>query len=190
MTNAIFRFLSFIRNRQIELRGFMLTLYLRMLGCKVGKGLRCTGWPFFKVLPCGNIEIGNHVTIGKNVTLEVQQSGRLLLDDYSKLTQNVIVSVCSSVRIGKHSGVAEYCSIRDSEHGAKKGQLLWQQPLISDPIIIGDDVQISRGCSIFRGTTVERGVIIGANCILTRNCRTVENGIYLGTPPKLIGKRI
>jgi len=190
MTNLIYRFLSFVRNRQIEVRGFILTIYLRILGCKVGKGLRCTGWPYFKVIPMGNIEIGDYVTIGCHVTLEVQRSGRLLLDNYSKLTQHIIISVCSSVIIGKHSGIAEFCSIRDSDHGSQKGELLWQQPIVSDAVVIGDDVQISRGCSIFRGVTVESGVIIGANCMLTHNFKSVENGIYLGSPARLINKRL
>ena len=171
------------------LRGYLLKYFLLFHGCKVGKGLRCHGLPDFRTIPDKNIEIGNKVTIGKRITLMVFPGGKLILEDFCKLTQDIIISVNSYVKIGKNSGVAEFSSIRDADHGIKIGELMWDQSLISESVQIGDDVQISRGCSIFRGVKIEEGAIIGAHCILTRNFRCIPNGIYLGNPPKLIGKR-
>jgi acetyltransferase-like isoleucine patch superfamily enzyme len=185
----IYRIHVIYRNRVILFRGWLLKMYLLLHGCKVGKKLRCSAWPYFRAIPFRNISIGDHVTIGKNSTLQVQKSGELYLDDYSKLTQDVIISVSSSVRIGKYSGIAEFCSIRDSDHGTSKNARMWDQPVISEEIIIGNDVQISLGCSIFRGTKIEDGVIIGANSMVFRNTRTIPYGIYMGNPLKLIGKR-
>jgi acetyltransferase-like isoleucine patch superfamily enzyme len=177
------------RNRITVFRGFLLRFYLILHGCKVGRKLRCHGWPYFRVIPAKNIFIGEKVTIGKRITIEVCGKGKIILDDQCKLTQDVLISAYQYVRIGKNSGVAEYSSIRDADHGAVAGKLIWNQALISEPINIGEDVQISRGCSLFRGVNIENGVIIGANCILTRNFKSIPNGIYFGNPPKLIGKR-
>jgi acetyltransferase-like isoleucine patch superfamily enzyme len=179
----------FGRNRFILVRGWLLKMYLLLHGCKVGKKLRCSAWPFFRAVPYNNIRIGNHVTIGKSITLQVQKNGKLFLDDYSKLTENVIIAVNSSVRIGKHTGIAEFCSIRDSDHEISKNTKIWDQPVISEDIIIGNDVQISLGCSIFRGAKIDNGVIIGANSMVFRNSKTIPYGIYMGNPLKLIGKR-
>ncbi len=179
----------YLRSIKIRTQSFLLKLFLLLLGCKVGKGFRCLGWPNFRIYPHKNIYIGNNVSIGKNITLQVQKNGKLVFEDNSKLTQDVIISVNKYVKIGKDSGVAEFCSIRDADHGYKKNQKMWDQLLISEEIVIGNDVQISRGCSVFRGAKIEDGVIIGANSMVFRNSKTIPYGIYMGNPLKLIGKR-
>ena len=190
MTKLVAKLHSIFRNRIYWLRGWLLKYYLALHGCKVGKSLRCVEWPYFRSVPNNNIFIGNFVTIGRNVTLQSSKNGRIILKDYVKLTQDNLISAASEVHIGNHSGLAEYVSIRDSDHGIAKGETMWSQPMVSEPIRIGNDVQISRGCAVFRGVTIEDGVIIGAHSIVTRNIKTVKNGIYLGSPLKLIGKRM
>ncbi len=189
ISKVIYKIHVVFRNRLTIFRGWFLKLYLLSHGCKVGKRIRCNSWPNFRAVPFRNIIIGDYVTIGTNITIQIKKSGKLFLDDYSKLTQDIVIAVSSSVSIGKHSGVAEFCSIRDTDHGVSKKETMWNQPTISEEIIIGNDVQISLGCSIFRGAKIEDGVIIGANSMVFRNSKTIPYGIYMGNPLKLIGKR-
>ena len=167
----------------------MLKLYLRMHGCKVGKGLKCKSWPIFRGLPNKNIYIGDHVGIGYNITFEPFGKGIIIIRDYVNLTQNIIISASDKVYIGNHSGVAEYVSIRDNEHKVSKDKPWRLQETFASPVWIGDDVGIGLGCAILRGARIEDGAIIGAHSIITRNTKIVKNGIYFGFPLKMIGKR-
>lgn len=177
------------RNRLFKFKGFLLTLYLRAHGCKVGKGLRANQWPVFRAVPDGNIEIGNYVSLGTNIVLQPLGKGRIILDDHSKLIHDVYIAASERIYIGKHSGIAERCSIRDTEHGIRRDTPMYSQEVITHPVHIGSDVQISLGSSVLAGSHIEDGVIIGAGCIITRNVRTVPYGIYFGNPPRMIGKR-
>jgi len=173
-----------------KIRGLFLKYYLILHGCKVGKNLRCLGWPYFRAIPYKNIEIGNNVSIGKKITFEVTKSGRLILHDFVKLSQDILINCNSFIELGAHSGAGENVSIRDSNHGIAKDQNIDYQPIISEPIIIGKDVQISLGCYISLGSIIADGAFIGAYSIVTKTTKIIEYGIYLGTPPRLIGKRI
>jgi acetyltransferase-like isoleucine patch superfamily enzyme len=172
------------------LKGYLLKAYLISHGCQVGKKLKCKKWPVFRSIPKGNIIIGNNVSIGYRITFEPVDSGKIVLEDYVQLTQDIIISSSSLVHIGEYVAVAEFVSIRDSDHGIRKGIVPHFQESISEPVILKKGSGLGRGCSVFRGVIVEEGAIIGANCMLTRNFRSVPDGIYLGNPPKLIGKRI
>ncbi len=178
-----------IRNLSWYIRGWLVKQYLIVHGCMVGKRLRCQQWPTFRAIPEGNIIIGNRVTIGYRITLEVLSTGKLYLEDHVHLTQDILISCRYEVKLGKNVGVAEYVSIRDSDHGLKAGENPHNQESVSDSIIIKRDSGIGRGSAVFRGVIIEEGVVIGANCILLRGTKTIPNGIYLGNPARLIGKR-
>ncbi len=178
-----------IRNRLWFVRGWLLKTYLKMHGCRIGKSLRCQQWPTFRAVPFRNITFGDRVTIGYRITLEVTRSGKLVLDDGVHLTQDILISCSESVTLGKNVGIAEFVSIRDSDHALKKGVNPHFQESVSDPIMIKDDSGVGRGSAVFRGVVIEEGVVIGANCVLLRGTTTVPYGIYLGNPARLIGKR-
>jgi len=184
-----YKMLASAKNQLAYIRGYIVKVLLLMLGCKVGPKLRCTGWPRFRSIPYKNIVIGENVSIGTNVTFLLSKSGKIILNDYCRLFQDIVISANTEVAIGKGSGVAEFCSIRDADHGNMSNANMREQELFSEPINIGDDVQISRGCAIFKGVKIEDGVIIGANILIFKNFKSVKNGIYLGNPPRLILKR-
>ena len=171
------------------MRGALLTLYLRVHGCSVGRSLKCKDWPIFRRVPWCNVRFGNHVTVGYRVTFDVGRGGMLVIDNNVNLTQDIIISCICSVSIGPYSGIGEYTSIRDGEHGYKRTSRIHDQEVSMSPIIIGADVQVSRGCMILPGSNVSDGVIIGANTIVTRNLITRPYGIYMGVPAKCIGER-
>lgn len=178
-----------IRVQIWKFRGLFLKYYLILHGCKVGKNLTCKQWPTFRAIPKNNISIGNNVNIGYRITLEVTKTGKLTLSDYVNLTQDVLISAANDVFLGEYVGCGEFVSIRDGDHGIKKGVVPHFQKSQTNPIRIEKGCGIGRGVAIYRGVKIEEDVIIGANCILMRNFNSVPNGIYFGNPPKLIGKR-
>lgn len=171
-------------------RGLLLTLYLRLHGCHVGAGLKCKMFPDFRQVPNANIIIGKNVNIGYRVMFDVVAGAMLTIGDHVNLTQDLLISCGSEIIIGAYSGVAEYSSIRDGEHGIAASHRIYEQPLVFTPIQIGQDVQISRGCIVLGGAVLEDGAVLGANSVAGRNFHAIGYGIYFGVPPKLIGKRI
>jgi len=177
------------RNGKIRLKGWFLKIYLQLHGCKIGKNIRCYKWPYFRTMPYKNYEFGNNVYIGKDITFEIYDKGKIILGDHVNLTQNVVISSRNLISIGEFSTAAEYVSIRDSDHGFTKDKYLNSQVGFSNPIRIGQDVGIGYGSLILRGSEIPNRVVIGANSIVMRNQKLVENGIYFGNPLKLISKR-
>jgi acetyltransferase-like isoleucine patch superfamily enzyme len=180
---------SGIRSRYWYLKGLFLNLYLQLHGCKVGRRLKCKQWPVFRIVPNCNIEIGNDVGIGYRITFDIHESGKLVLSNNVNLTQDILISSRKMVFFGEYVSCAEHVSIRDSDHGLKKGVKPHFQESVAEQIIIKKGADIGRGGAIFRGVTIEEDAIIGVNCILMRNFRCVPNGVYLGNPVKLIWKR-
>lgn len=180
---------TWLRQKGYLLRGLFVKMYLVMHGCRVGRKLKCRGWPYFRTIPYRSIFIGDFVTIGKNVTLETHKEGRIFLDDYVLLSESVLISSHTSVTFGKWSGAGEFSSIRDADHGSAAGIKIRNQKNNSEPIKIGDDVQISRGCTILRGSVLEDGAIIGANTTVWKGIKIEKNGIYYGNPARLITDR-
>lgn len=180
---------TWMRQQLYLVRGFVVKLYLRLHGCKSGKKLKCRGWPYFRTIPYRNISIGDFVTIGKNVTLETHKGGKIILNDYVLLSESVLISSHTSVSFGMWSGAGEFSSIRDADHGSVAGINIRNQSNVAEPIVIGNDVQISRGCTILRGSVIEDGAVIGANTTVWKGVKIEKNGIYFGSPARLISYR-
>lgn len=171
------------------LRGWMLRSYLRLHGCRVGTKLKCKQWPTFRQVPRGNISFGQAVTIGYRVTLDVGSGAMLDVGDNVNLTQDLLISCAGRVSIGRYSGIGEFSSIRDSEHGYAKNEIIHAQTANVQSVHIGADVQISMGCTILPGSRIEDGVIVGTRTVVTNRLTTKEYGVYLGMPAKFIGMR-
>lgn len=186
-------FLTYIEavwlNRTSRFKGMLLKLYLVMHGCKVGKGLKCASFPYFKGFPNKNIFIGDFVDLGRNNTFELSKNGKIIFDDYVLLHQNILISCNSQIKIGKFSGVAENVSIRDGNHQFSKDKYFRLQDCVSEPIEIGEDAGIAAGCVILMGAKISKGAFIGSNSIVNRKSIIEEYGIYAGNPLKLIATR-
>ena len=184
----MFRTIVRIRKFVYLARGKCLSVFLRMCGCKVGAGLKCRKWPDFRQLPYRNISIGNDVTIGRRITFDVHCGGKLIIGDNVTLTQDVVISVCDKITIGRFSMIGEYVSIRDADHGVNPDEYICKQKLQASGIDIGDDVWIAAGCRILKGTTIPSGCVIAANAVVTNRSifdKDLQKGIYAGVPAVL-----
>lgn len=187
------RFLTYLesvwRNRTSRLRGMLLKLYLVAHGCKVGKGLKCATFPYFKGFPNKNITIGNYVDLGRNNTIELTKTSTLVFEDYVLLHQNILISCNLRITFGKWVGIAENVSIRDGNHLFVKDIYYRMQEQVSEPIEIGEGSGIGAGCVVLMGSVIGKGAFIGSNCVVTKKNKIEDNGIYAGNPLRLIKMR-
>ncbi len=147
----------------------------------LGKNVRIFGLPF-------KINVGKNVRFLDNMIIEFGSNGDLQIGDNCLFSYGVLISNNDKIYIGNNVQVGEYTSIRDTTHRYDRLDV----PIriagdVSNPIFISDDVWIGRGCIILPGTKVEEGVVIGANSVVKGVL--FKNGIYAGSPAKLIKSR-
>lgn len=176
-------------NNSRKLRGFCFKLYLKLHGCEVGRGFKCYTFPNIRAVPKGNITIGNKVTFGINCTLEITHNGNLTIENNVNITQNVLISSDAKIHIGEYSLIGENVSIRDSNHGIKRGTEIQKQTVNSETITIGKDVWIGANSIILKGSNLANHSVIGANSLVNHKCNIQEYDIYAGSPARLIKKR-
>ena len=189
MIQQIFKVESLFNNNLFKLKGYLLRLYFKIHGCKVGERLRCHTFPRFRIPPHNNFFIGDDVTIGYDITFEILKGGSLHIANFVKLTQNIIVSSGCEIKIGAYSLFGENTSIRDGDHNISFDTPITFQDSTYMPILIGKDVWIGAGCLILKGSNIPDGVIIGANSVVINSSKMESYNIYAGSPIKNIGSR-
>lgn len=137
--------------------------------------------------PHEGIQIGSRVNMGNNIVLDVPLGGSLCIGDGAKLTMHVVVAAANRVEIGSGSQIAEYVSIRDSDHGILLGRPIEDQPLLTAPVLIQNDVWIGRGVAVLRGSVIEAGAVVGANSVVKGTI--ARAAIAVGAPARIIGVR-
>lgn len=183
------KFYEYLLAFRYRLNGLRLRLYLRSLGCEVGKNLKCMQFPTFRDIPKGNFTIGDNVVIGRGVVFEITQTGSLAIGDESLIGAHTRFSSIAAIKIGKWVGIAENCSIRGSAHHLKRSRKFMKQGSDGKDIIIGDDVLIGANAQVLMGAKIPDGVVIGALSLVTRREKLHPYGIFAGTPVKHIRDR-
>lgn len=182
----IFEYLLVFRYR---FNGWLLTLYLKLLGCKVGRGLKCLRLPVFKDIPRGNIEIGNHVSMGKGIIFEIARSGNLKVSDRCTLGDYSRYSSMDRIEIGEAVAIAEQVSIRGSFHQTRKGEKIIDQGNEGNPISIGNDVLLGAQTIVLMGACIPQGAVIGSQSLVRKGDKLHPYGIFAGSPLKHIRDR-
>lgn len=169
-------------------RGLYVYLMVNLCGgsCRglprVGKGV------VFKYPPHAGVTIGKGCDIGAFSSFDVPPGGVLRLGDNVKLTAGVTITAAGKIDIGSDCLIAEWSSIRDSQHQYADGALIRSQPLDVGFITIGKDVWIGRGVTVLMNSVLEDGCVVGAQSIVKR--QTLErNTVYVGAPLRKIGLR-
>lgn len=177
------------RNAKYKLLGFLVKIYLRMHGCKVGRNFRCLGFPKFRCVPKANITIGNHVSFGYGVVLEITPVGKLQLDNHTLIGDYCTLSAAHSIHLKAWSGIAENVSLRDSFHEMNRDALYRKQPSHGAPIVLDEDTGIGAGTVVLMGVHLPKGAFVGANSVVSRRDKLEEFGIYAGNPLSKVKER-
>jgi acetyltransferase-like isoleucine patch superfamily enzyme len=134
-----------------------------------------------------DIRIGRRCRIGVDAEFETMEKGRIYLGDDIRINRGCTITSYSEIFIDDFSIIGEFVSIRDANHGIKKGESMRYQPHTSNPIRIGRDVWIGRGSCVLPGVSIEEGAVIGANSVVSRDIPAFS--IAAGAPAKVIKKR-
>lgn len=171
-----------------RLRGLYIYILINVCGgkCKgvprVGKGV------IFKYPPHRGVVIGKGCDIGAYCMFDVPKCGQLMIGDNVKLTAGVTISAAGKVSIGNNALIAEWSSIRDSQHGFNSGELIRLQPLDVGSVFIGRDVWVGRSAAVLIDSSLGDGCIVGAHSLVKR--KSLEPGcVYAGMPVRKISAR-
>lgn len=187
LAKLLTKLLTKIRWKTMRLRGLYICYLIRLMGgvCQgpiyVDKGF------LFKYPPHSGWRFGRSVFFGKNIAIDVPLGGELHIGNNVKFNMDAVVASSLSIRIGDHTQIAEFVSIRDSDHGMELGKTIAEQPLNCEAVIIGRDVWIARGVAVLKGSVIEDGAVIGANAVVRG--LIPKNSIAVGIPAKGIKER-
>ena len=131
-----------------------------------------------------NIKLGRRCRLGMDVELRTVEAGHIWIGDDTRLNRGCTLTSYSQISIDDWAIIGEFVSIRDANHGLKRGEPMRYQAHTSEPIHIGRDAWIGRGSCILPGVTIGEGAVIGANSVVTKN--VPDFGIAAGAPAQVI----
>jgi acetyltransferase-like isoleucine patch superfamily enzyme len=134
-----------------------------------------------------NIKLGKRCRLGMDVELRTVEAGRIQIGEDTRLNRGCTLTSYTQIRIEDFTIIGEFVSIRDANHGLKRGEPMRYQPHTSKPILIGRDVWIGRGSCILPGVTIGEGAVIGANSVVTGDIP--DFAIAAGIPARVIKMR-
>jgi acetyltransferase-like isoleucine patch superfamily enzyme len=169
-------------------RGLLLCIKINVCGGKCYFIPRVNKNLTFKYPPHNGIVIGKKCYFGPNIVIDVPDYAKLIVGDNITFASNIVISSAKSISIGSYSLIAEFVSIRDSEHYYSRNEFIKNQELISEPVIIESDVWIGRSTCILLGSVIKQGSVIGANSLIKRKT-TDSYSVYVGVPVREIAKR-
>jgi len=184
------------------------TAYYRLIGLRISNDVSI-GSGFVLKGNYNNIEIGENVSIGKNVEFKIRDNSRIVLSDGVKVDDNVrlisangstlfiglntkimfcsIINAGADIYIGENTGIAAHNMINSSQHLTEANTDWMSQGYKHSPIKIERDVHIGSHCSVLPGVNINNGAIITTHSVIKSDCQ--ENMIYAGIPARVVGKR-
>lgn len=141
---------------------FLRTLFIRLLGAKIGKNVFIS--KNFFTTSFSNLKLGNNGTVGMNCEFYSYGKG---------------------ISIGDNFLIGSNLVIHTSEHiFDNPNKLIIEQGSQYSEVRIGNNVYIGSNVIILSGVTIDDNVIIAAGSVVTKNLDT--GWIYGGTPAKKI----
>ena len=151
---------------------------------RIDRGLRIR--PFGPDIAALRVILEDGVSIGRHTIL--QGRGTIYFGEHSRCRANCLFDSSASIHIGAFTGIADYVSVRDSDHQfADPMRKIRGQGLTSSPVHIGRDVWIGHGATILRGVTIGDGAVVAAGAVVTKDVDPAT--VVGGVPAKVIGTR-
>ena len=167
-----------------KLKCVFISTYTSFLFPQKGKKVIFKSNPHI-LYPYLNVEIGNNVIWGHNITIQTVKGSKIKIGDNVTINDNCFITALFGIEIGCGTSIAENVSIRDFNHiFREKGINLKKQGLEGDAIIIGKDCWLCRGCVILPGVTIGDGAVIAANAVVNKDVPSYT--VVGGIPAKII----
>ena len=145
----------------------------------------------------GKIYLRNpQVHVGKNVTLYpgvmLYGEGDIYIGDNTFLCNNTMIysEKGHAVYIGANCMIAPMCYITNTDHNTQlspEDRPMNMMGVISQNTYIEDDVWLAEDVTVLKGAHIKKGCVVGAKALIKGE--TVENGVYVGIPAKLMKVR-
>ena len=135
-----------------------------------------------------NIQLGNHVMIGRMSRLSSYEGGRIVIEDDCYIGQFFSIMAGGNVVIKKHTLIASFVAIIGENHNIdpEAGVKYGNQPLIKNDVEIGENCWIGEKVVILPGVTIGDWSIIGACSVVNKSIPSYS--IAVGNPSKVIKK--
>ncbi|MBI5094664.1 MAG: acyltransferase [Candidatus Hydrogenedentes bacterium] len=134
-----------------------------------------------------NVHIGAGTRVGRRTYLKTDGAGRIEIGRHVTINDGATIVAYQEVRIGDNTMIGEYVTIRDQNHGSRRGELVRSQPYDVAPVSIGSDAWLGRGVCVLRGVTVGDGAVVGANAVVTKDVSPYA--VVGGVPARPLGVR-
>ena len=153
-------------------------------GVRIDRGLRIR--PYGPNVETFSVVLADNVLVGRNSTF--QGSGQIEIGERTRCRSHCLIDASGRVTIGSDVGIADFVSIRDSDHRFEdRWRNIRSQGLKTEDVCIGSDVWIGHGAIILRGVEIGNGAVVGAGSVVTKN--VPENSIFVGNPARCVGQR-
>lgn len=175
-------------------RKALYSQWVRQAFAECGRQVRFGGFRYLR--EPDKIFIGNHVSMGENVVLELYSSYLqqtfspvLTIGDNSSVGDDGHITCINRITIGNDVLMGRKVFITDNAHGTSEGDmpdiLPLRRPLASKgPVTIGDNVWIGEMACIMPGVSIGKGSIIGAHAVVTKDVPPYS--VAVGNPARVI----
>jgi acetyltransferase-like isoleucine patch superfamily enzyme len=135
-----------------------------------------------------NISIDDNAAIKEGTRIcSCNENAKISIGKNTTIGFHNFIYASNKIEIGDDCLIAPFVYIVDSNHQAKKGTRINQQPNETAPIKIGNDVWIASNVTILKGVTIGDGAIVAANSVVNKDVEPYT--IVGGSPAKFISNR-
>jgi len=137
------------------------------------------------------LEIGSGSTVDSFVKFKpAGGTGKIIIGNNCYINSGCVFYSGNGIAIGNDVLIASNCTLAPTNHSFEK----LDQPILTQRfqpsrggIVIQDNVWIGANCVILDGAFIETGCVVAAGSLVRQRLKT--DGVYAGTPARLIRKR-
>lgn len=175
--------LKLSRRLRVSFWAGVTRLWLRGLGVRYGRGLRCGYPPIIFLNRRASLVLGENVTLsGSTLENAVCQSNSLILaanatgavlriGNHSGISCGLIYA-SKFVEIGNYVNIGADCAIYDTDFhpmDAAQRRTHSLEAAVSSPVIIEDDVWLGARVTVLKGVRIGRGTVVAAGAVVSND---------------------